>query len=132
MEKLNVVIADDDELMTLRYYAIPNVTVTKSEVKHLSQVVTNKIGIDKYRITDKKRYPLTDNELRRGLAWLWDDYRFYDAYRRMEKKWGNEQIRGRINRLLERFPILNKGAITRILYNRRVNSLLCILTGIRV
>ena len=74
--------ADDDELMTLRKYAISNVLVTDSEVKHLSQVVTIKDGINKYQVTDKKRYPLSEKEILRGLTWLWDDVRFYNAYRR--------------------------------------------------
>lgn len=122
--------ADDDELMTLRKYAIPNVLVTKSEVKHLSQVVTIKEGINKYRITDKKRYSLSDKEIARGLSWLWEDVRFYNAYRRMEKKWGNERMRKRINRLLDTYSFASRRWITKILYNKLVVNVLAKLTGI--
>ncbi len=122
--------ADDDELMTLRKYAIPNVLVTNSEVKHLSQVVTIKEGINKYRITDKEEYPLSKKEIARGLSWLWDDVRFYNAYRRMENKWGNERMRGRIHRLLDACPIIKKRWITKILYNKSVVNTLAKLTGI--
>lgn len=125
--------ADDDELMTLRKYAIPNVLVTKSEVRHLSQVVTRKVGETKsYRVTDKQKYPLTAEELRKGMGWLWDDYRFYDAYQHMKNKWGNMQMIRRINRLLENFPILRKSSwLTRFLYNKHVNLFLSHITGIK-
>lgn len=122
--------ADDDELMTLRKYAIPNVLVTASEVKHLSQVVTQKEGISKYKVTDKDKYPLSDKEISRGLIWLWDDVRFYNAYRRMEDKWGNERMLKRIHRLLEKFPFLNKRYITKFLYDKKTVSILSKLTGI--
>ena len=109
--------ADDDELQTLRYYAIPNVVVTHSEVKHISQVVTKKEGaINSHRITNPNDYPLTEEELRRGYAWLWEDERFYSAYQREKKKWGNQQMR--------RF-------LTKILYNKRVNIIMSKLTGIK-
>lgn len=122
--------ADDDELMTLRKFAIPNVLVTASEVKHISQVVTIKEGIDKYKVTDKVRYPLTDKEIARGLSWLWDDVRFFNAYRRMESKWGNERMIKRVNRLLYKYKFLNKSIITKILYNKYINLLLAKITRV--
>lgn len=122
--------ADDDELQTLRYYAIPNVLVTNSEVKHLSQVVTKKVGINKYIVTDKEKYPLSEYELKRGWVWLWDDVRFYLAHRRFERKWGNEWMRKRVNRLLDKYEFLNKRLVTRILYNKWVNLLLAKLTEV--
>lgn len=122
--------ADDDELMTLRKYAIPNVLVTDSEVKHLSQVVTIKAGVSKYRVTDKKCFPLSEKEISRGLSWLWDDVRFYNAYRRMETKWGNERMIRRIHRFLDVFPIFRKRWITKMLYNKSVVTTLAKLTGI--
>lgn len=122
--------ADDDELMTLRKYAIPNVLVTDSEVKHLSQVVTIKEGVSKYCVTDKKRYPLSEKEISRGLLWLWDDVRFYNAYRRMEAKWGNERMLKRIYRLLDQCPFLRKRCITKILYNKSIVNILAKLTRI--
>lgn len=122
--------ADDDELQTLRYYAIPNVLVTNSEVKHLSQVVTKKVGINKYVVTDKEKYPLSEYELKRGWVWLWDDVRFYVAFRREEAKWGNSWMRKRVNHFLERFPLFNKRPITKLLYNRRINLFLARMFGI--
>ncbi len=122
--------ADDDELLTLHYYAIPNVLVTGSEVKHLSQVVTKKVGINKYAVTDKERYPLSEYEIKRGCTWLWDDVRFYVAYRREEAKWGNFHMRDRVYRLLLRYPWLNKRIITKILYNKHVNACLSTITGV--
>lgn len=122
--------ADDDELQTLRYYAIPNVLVTNSEVKHLSQVVTQKVGINKYIVTDKEKYPLSEYELKRGWVWLWDDVRFYVAFRREEAKWGNSWMRKRVNHFLERFPLFNKRPITKLLYNRRINLFLARMFGI--
>ena len=124
--------ADDDELQTLRYYAIPNVVVTHSEVKHISQVVTKKEeSINPHRIIDTKDYPLTREELRRGYAWLWDDERFYLAYQREKNKWGNHQMRERIHRFLEKHNWLNRRCITMFLYNRRVNLILAKLTGVK-
>lgn len=124
--------ADDDELQTLRSYAIPNVVVTNSEVKHLSQVVTKKEGqFNQHKIEDKEKYPLTAEELRRGYSWLWDDDRFYIAYQRMKVKWGNDRMIKRVHRLFERHKWLFVRPVTRFLYNRKVNSVLCVLTGIK-
>lgn len=122
--------ADDDELLTLRKYAVDNVLVAKSVVRHLSQVVTKKDGIDRYKVTDKVKYPLSQKEIKRGLTWLWDDVRFYVAYRRMEAKYGNQRMTGRINRMLEKHPLLRKRFITKFLYNRKVNLILAKLCGI--
>ena len=124
--------ADDDELMTLRKYAIPNVLVTASEVRHLSQVVTKKVDLKQSSlILDKQKYPLTQYETNRGLSWLWTDVRFYNAYQRMKNKWGNQQMIGRINRMLDRYPFFRKRVLTRILYNKKINLLLARITGIR-
>lgn len=122
--------ADDDELQTLRYYAIPNVLVTGSEVKHLSQVVTNKVGVEKYKVTDKEKYPLSKYEIKRGWTWLWSDERFYVAHRRFEKKWGNYWMRKRVVSLIDRHPWMNVRLITKLLYSRRVNLMLARLMGI--
>ena len=122
--------ADDDELQTLHYYAIPNVLVTGSEVKHLSQVVTKKVGINKYAITDKEKYPLSEYEIKRGWTWLWDDVRFYLAYQREKAKWGNHWMRKRVNHFLSGHPRFNIRAVTKILYNKRVNLFISKLTRI--
>ena len=130
-ETFNFYSADDDELMTLRKYAIPNVLVPKSEVKHLSQVVTSKVDrISSPKITSKDKYPLTEKQIKRGLSWLWDDIRFYEAYFKMEEKWGNERTIRRINRLLDKYPFFRKRFITKILYNKKVNMLLSKITNI--
>ena len=122
--------ADDDELMTLRKYAISNVLVTASEVKHISQVVTKKDGINKYKIVDKVEYPLSEKEIKRGLTWLWDDVRFYLAYRRMENKYGNERMRRRLHRIFEKYPILFRPFITKFCYSKTIVNILAKLTGI--
>lgn len=122
--------ADDDELQTMHYYGIPNVLVTTSEVKHVSQVVTKKVGVNKYAVTDKDKYPLSEYELKRGYKWLWDDVRFYFAHRRFEEKWGNEWMRKRINRFLDRYKFLNISVVTRLLYDKRINLLLAKFTGV--
>lgn len=122
--------ADDDELQTLHYWAIPNVLVTGSEVKHLSQVVTQKVGINKYSVIDKEKYPLSEYEIKRGWTWLWEDVRFYLAHRREEAKWGGFHMRDRIHRFLARYPWLNVRPITKVLYNRRVNLFFAKITGV--
>lgn len=122
--------ADGDELQTMHYWAIPNVLVTGSVVKHLSQVVTKKVGINKYAVIDKEKYPLSEYEIKRGLKWLWDDVRFYVAYRREEKKWGNMHMRERVDRLLAKYEWLNVRPVTKLLYNKNVNLMLASLTGI--
>jgi len=124
--------ADDDELMTLRRFAIPNVLVTASEVKHISQVVTIKEGTDKYKVTDKVLYPLLNNEIAYGLSWLWDDVRFYNAYQRMKNKWGSLHMRERLHRLFEKYPILNRPYITRVMYNKNAVNILAKLTKARI
>lgn len=130
-ETFNFYSADDDFLMTLRKYALENVLVTHSYVKHLSQVVTKKENeFNDHRVTDTHKYPLTEKELKRGLAWLWDDIRFYDAHFKMEAKWGNERMIRRINRLLDKYPFLRMRLITKMFYNKKVNLLLTKLTGI--
>lgn len=122
--------ADDDELQTLHYYAIPNVLITNSEVKHLSRVVSRKIGLNKFAVTDKEKYPLSDYEIKHGYAWLWEDTRFYKAYRREGAKWGNPWMRKRVNHFLSRHPRFNIRVVTKILYNKRVNLFLSKITGI--
>ena len=122
--------ADDDELQTLHYWAIPNVLVTGSEVKHLSQVVTKKVGINKFAVTDKEKYPLSEYDIKRGWTWLWSDVRFYVAHRREEAKWGNFWMRKRVSQFLERHPRMNVRVVTKILYNKQINLALARFTGI--
>ena len=111
--------------LTISHYAL-------KEVRHLSQVVTKKEDKqNSHAITNKKDYPLTQEELRRGYSWLWDDDRFYRGYQNMKSKWGNERMRRRVDRFIDRHPALFVRPITKILYNKKINDLLCFLTGIK-
>ena len=119
--------ADGDELLTLRKYALPNVLVTHSEVKHLSQVVTKKMDEQSSPVIPQEirdKYPLTDEEIRRGWTWLWEDIRFYEAYQKDKQKWGHWRVVKRINRLFDEHPCLHVRPISMFLYNRRVNVIL--------
>ena len=126
--------ADGDELLTLRKYAIPNVLVTHSEVKHLSQIVTKKLNEQSSPIIPQEirdRYPLTDEEIKRGWEWLWEDIRFYDAYQKDKQKWGHWRVVKRVNRLFKKHPWLHIRPLSMVLYNRRVNVLLSKLFRIK-
>ena len=126
-ERYDFYSADGDELLTLRKYAIPNVLVTGSEVKHLSQVVTKKMDSIKSSVIPlevREKYPLTDEEMRRGFSWLWEDIRFYEAYQKDKAKWGHWHMVERVNRFFERHPWLHIRPISMLLYNRKVNVLL--------
>lgn len=131
-EQFDFYAADADETNTLRYNAIYSVVCTKSVVRHLgSQSVGKERKINDHRIVEKDKYPLTQEELRRGYAWLWDDDRFYWGYKREIGKWGNIQMTKRIQKVVTKFPFLNIRPITRILYSKKVNKFLCELTGIK-
>ena len=120
-EIFNFYAADDDFLMTLRKYALDNALVTKSYVKHLSQQITKKIDEAKSpRITDREKYPIPE-KYKKQYAWLWDDVRHYEAFFKMERKWGNPKTTKRINRMLNKFPVLRKRFITKILYGKKMN-----------
>lgn len=130
-EEFNFYSADDDELMTMRKYAIKNILVTNSHVKHLSQIVTKKENeINSHKIHDREKFPLSDAQLLRGLSWLWEDERFYDAYFKMEAKWGVERVYKGINRFLDQYSFLRIRILTVILYNRHVNRIIAKLMGL--
>ena len=119
--------ADGDELLTLRKYAIPNILVTNSEVKHLSQVVTKKMEKKmSHRILEELRnkYPLTEEEIRRGWTWLWEDIRFYEAYQKDKQKWGHWRVVKIVNRFFDEHPAFHVRPISMLLYNRCVNVVL--------
>lgn len=119
--------ADGDELLTLRKYAIPNVLVTSSKVKHLSQVVTKKVNATHSPVIPQQmrdNYPLTKEEVRRGLSWLWEDIRFYEAYQKDKAKWGHWRMVERVNRFFERHPKLHVRPLSLLLYNRDINVLM--------
>ncbi len=126
--------ADGDELLTLRKYAIPNVLVTHSEVKHLSQVVTKKMDEQSSPVVPQEirdKYPLTEEEIRRGWTWLWEDIRFYEAYQKDKQKWGHWRVVKRVNRFFEEHPYLHVRPLSMMLYNRRVNVILSKLLRIK-
>ena len=119
--------ADGDELLTLRKYAIPNVFVPKSVVKHISKVVTHKVDAKHSPVITedmREKYPLTDEEIRCNLTWLWDDVRLYDAYQREKAKYGHWRMVRKVNHLFDRYPWLHIRPISLLLYNRKVNVLL--------
>ena len=119
--------ADGDELLTLRKYAIPNILVTDSEVRHISKVVTKKVDAKKSPvITEEMRvkYPLTEEEIRCRLTWLWDDVRLYDAFQREKAKYGHYRMVRKVNHLFDKYPWLHIRPISLLLYNRKVNVLL--------
>ncbi len=121
--------ADADETNTLRKNAIYSVVCTKSIVRHISSQTAGKTRTP-ITLAERDMYPLTMEEIRRGYSWLWDDVRFYEAYQKEVAKWGNIQMLLRVQKLILRYPWLNRRYITKVLYNRKVNHLLCILTGI--
>ena len=130
-ERFDFYYADDDFLMTLRKYSLDNVLVVNSHVKHLSQQVTEKVNRKTpFQISDKVKYPIPTRYLNRGFSWLWDDKRFYDAFFRMEDKWGDEKMIRRLNRFFEKFVFLQKRPITRVFYSKFTITLLAKLTRV--
>jgi len=131
-EKFNFYGADDDFLMTLRKYSLDNALVVKSQVKHLSQQVTNKIDkLKSPKLKNKEKYPIPEKYLKRGFEWLRDDFRYYDSFIKMDEKWGDLKMIGRINRLLDKYPFFRKRCITELLYSKQGNTILSKLTGIK-
>lgn len=127
--------ADGDELFTLSKYALYSVACTKSVVRHLAGQTTiiKQSGIDsKYRITDHEKYPLTKFEKKHNYQWLWDDYRFYEAFQKMKKKWGIENTNYWLQRKIMKYPILNFRPLTVLLFSKRANLFLSLLRGINV
>ena len=131
-ETFNFYAADADEEMTLRYWAIPNIAVTKSVVRHLASQTIGKVREDEHtKKLDPKQYPLTKEELRRGYQWLWDDIRWYDAWQKEKNKWGNLWTRRRLHRILDKYPFLQQRWITKIIYSKRGNVIINFLTGMK-
>lgn len=121
--------ADADECNTLRKNAIYSVLCTKSVVLHDSgQTVIRENKIRE--ITDSEKYPLTAWEKSKGKDWVYQDVRFYIGYQREKAKWGNDLMMRRVERFITRFPIFNVRWITRLLYSRKGNDVLCALTGL--
>lgn len=121
--------ADADECNTLRKNAIYSILCTKSVVLHeFGQTVSTENKIRE--VTDYERYPITEWERSKGKEWVYQDLRFWVAVQREKNKWGNDLMMRRVERLITRFPLLNVRWLTRILYSRKCNDILCRLTGI--
>ena len=127
--------ADGDELFTLSKHALYSVVCIKSVVWHLAGQTTiiKQSGVDsKYRIIDHEKYPLTEFEIKHNYQWLWDDYRFYEAFQKMKKKWGIENTGYWLQRKIMKYPILNYRPLTLMLFTKRVNIFISLLRGIKV
>ncbi len=126
--------ADADELHTLSHNALWSVVCTKSVVRHLAgqtTVIRQSAANSKYRITDTSGYPLTEYESSKGYQWLYEDYRFYEAYQKVKKKWGIENTNVWLQRKITKYKILNIRVLTRLLFTRTFSIFLSRLRGIK-
>ncbi len=126
--------ADGDELFTLSRNALWSVVCTKSVVNHLAgqTTIVKQSNIDnKYRITDYDKYPLTDFEIKHNYQWLYDDYRFYEAFHKMKKKWGIENTALWLQRKITKCPLINYRPINLALFSKNGNLLFTKLRGIK-
>ena len=126
--------ADGDELFTLSRNALWSVVCTKSVVNHLAgqTTIVKQSGVDdKYRITDYGKYPLTEFEIKHNYQWLYDDYRFYEAFQKMKKKWGIENSSLWLQRKIMKYPFLNFHLVNYILFSKKANYLFSKIRGIK-
>lgn len=126
--------ADGDELFTLSRNALWSVVCTKSVVNHLAgqTTIVKQSGVDdKYRITDYDKYPLTEFEIKHNYQWLYDDYRFYEAFQKMKKKWGIENTALWLQRKIMKYPFLNFRLVNYILFSKKANYLFSKIRGIK-
>lgn len=126
--------ADGDELFTLSRNALWSVVCTKSVVNHLAgqTTIVKQSGVDdKYRITDYDKYPLTEFEIKHNYQWLYDDYRFYEAFQKMKKKWGIENTALWLQRKITKCPFINYRPINLALFSKKGNLLFTKLRGIK-
>ena len=127
--------ADGDELFTLSKNALWSVVCTKSVVNHLAgqTTIVKQSGIDnKYRITDYDKYPLTEFEIKHNYQWLYNDYRFYEAFQKMKRKWGIENTALWLQHKIMKYPFMNFRPINLTLFSKKVNFLLTKLRGIKL
>jgi len=125
--------ADTDELFTLSKKALFSVVCIKSVVWHMAGQTTiiKQSNIDnKYRITDCAKYPLTEFERKHNYQWLYEDYRFYEAYQNIKKKWGIENTNTWLQRKIMKYPIINFRFFTQILFSKCMNNFFCLIRGI--
>ena len=127
--------ADCDEQNIMSRNALWSVVCTKSVVDHLAgqtAVVKQSGKDDKYRITDYDKYPLTEFEKKHNYPlWIYDDYRFYEGYQKLKKKWGLDNTTKWLQRKITQYPILNFRPLTRLLFTKRINHIFCRLRGIK-
>lgn len=127
--------ADCDEQNIMSRNALWSVVCTKSVVNHLAgqtAIVKQSGKGDKYRITDYDKYPLTEFEKTHNYPlWIYDDYRFYDGYQKLKKKWGLDNTNKWLQRIIAKHPVLNFRPLTRLLFTKRMNFFLCRLRGIK-
>lgn len=133
-ETFDLYAADCDEQNMMSRNALWSVVCTKSVVRHLAgqTTIVKQSAVDnKYRITDFEKYPLTDFEAKHNYQWLYDDYRFYEAYQKAKKKWGLDNTTKWMQRKLSKYPFLNCRLLTRLLFTKRTNLFFTRLRGIR-
>ena len=127
--------ADFDEQNMMSRNALWSVVCTKSIVRHLAgqTAILKQSGVDdKYRITDYDKYPLTEFEKKHNyLLWIYDDYRFYEGYQKIKKKWGLDNTTKWLQRKITKFPILNIRPLMRFLFTKRMNYFFCRLRGVK-
>ncbi len=127
--------ADCDEQNMMSRNALWSVVCTKSVVNHLAgqtAIVKQSSKSDQYRITDYEKYPLTDFEKKHNYPlWIYDDYRFYDGYQKLKKKWGLDNTNKWLQRIITKHPILNFRPLTRLLFTKQMNFFFCRLRGIK-
>ena len=126
--------ADGDELFTLSKNALWSVVCTKSVVNHLAgqTTIVKQSSIDnKYRITDYDKYPLTEFEIKHNYQWLYDDYRFYEAFQKMKRKWGIENTALWLQRKIMKYPFLSFRLANYTLFSKKINYLFSRIRGIK-
>lgn len=127
--------ADCEEQNMMSRNALWSVVCTKSVVLHLAgqtAIVKQSSTNDKYRITDYEKYPLTEFEKRHNYPlWIYDDYRFYEGYQKLKKKWGLDNTTKWLQRKIMKYPIFNFRPLNRLLFTKRINLLFCMLRGIK-
>lgn len=128
--------ADCDELNMMSRNALWSVVCTMSVVDHLAgqtAIVKQSGKDDKYRITDYDKYPLTEFEKKHNYPlWIYDDYRFYEGYQKLKKKWGLDNTTKWLQRKLSKYPFLNFRLLTQLLFSKRANLFFTRLRGIKL
>lgn len=126
--------SDGDELFTLSRNSLWSVVCTKSVVRHLAgqTAIIKQASVDNsYRITDYEKHPLSPFEIAHNYQWLYEDYRFYDGYQKLKKKWGIENTTYWLQRKIMKHPALNLRLTNRLLFSKRANLFISRMRGIK-